>query len=190
MKKIIAFLFSSIVFVACNDSATTSSEIKDSSKMDNSSMDNAAANNEKIDFVYTTDKPSDWVPGDPNHAAMVMKGLKGYETGNIDEIKQYFSDSVVFRGDNYWFKGSRDSLISEFKHGRSQYKDIAIKMQDWESVKSKARGEEYVSMWYTEKTTDKNGKVDSANYMDDVKIVNGKIVEIDSKIQHYPKKKM
>jgi len=63
-------------------------------------------------------------------------------------------------------------------------------MQDWESVKSKARDEEYVSMWYTEKTVDKKGKSDSANYMDDVKIVNGKIAEIDSKVQHYPKKKM
>ncbi len=190
MKKVFVFLFSSIVIMACNDTATTSSEKKDSSKMDNSSMDNSTAGNEKVDLVYSTDKPSDWIPGDPHHAARVMKALKGYETGNIDDTKQYFADTVVFRGDNYWFKGSNDSLMSEFKNNRARYKDLVIKMQDWESVKSKARNEEYVGMWYTEKATEKNGKADSANYMDDVKIVNGKIVEIDSKVQHYPKKKM
>jgi hypothetical protein len=185
MKKIFVFLFTSFVFMACNDKATTTSETKDSANLELTSSDNR-----NIDFVYPTEKPSDWIPGDPQHAAMVMKALKGWETGKIDETKPYFADSVVFRGDGYMFKGTRDSLLSEFNMFRSKLKDVVIKMQDWESVKSKARDEEYVSMWYFEKTVDKNGKVDSAHYMDDVKIVNGKIVEIDSKVQHYPKKKM
>jgi hypothetical protein len=67
---------------------------------------------------------------------------------------------------------------------------MVIDMHDWESVKSKSRNEEYVTMWYTEKTTDLKGRKDSANYTDDVKIVNGKIAEIDSKVQHFPKGKM
>jgi hypothetical protein len=133
---------------------------------------------------------SDWVPGDPHHAAMVMKALKSYETGNLNDGKQYLADSVNFFVDGFRFKGTRDSLISILNKARAGYKEMAIDMHDWESVKSKSRNEEYVTMWYTEKTTDLKGKKDSANYTDDVKIVNGKIAEIDSKVQHYPKGKM
>jgi hypothetical protein len=155
-----------------------------------SKMDASTADNEKIDFAYTTKDVSDWVPGDPHLAAMVMKALKGYETGNLNDTKQYFTDSVTFTGDGYKFKGTKDSLISAFSKDRARYKEFSILMYDWESVKSKARNEEYVTMWYKQRSTDMKGRKDSANYTDDVKIVNGKIAEIDSKIQHYPKGKM
>ena len=192
MRKIIVFLFSSVLFTACNNTGTTTADTKDSSKMDTgtSKMDASTADNEKIDFAYTTRDVSDWVPGDPHHAAMVMKALKGYETGNLNDTKQYFTDSVTFTGDGYKFKGTKDSLISAFSKDRARYKEFSILMYDWESVKSKARNEEYVTMWYKQRSTDMKGKKDSANYTDDVKIVNGKIAEIDSKIQHYPKAKM
>jgi hypothetical protein len=135
------------------------------------------------------DRPSDWVPGDPQHAAMVMKSLKAFETGNIVEGKQYFTDTVIFEGDGYYFKGTRDSLLKEFHKDRANYKELVIKIHDWESVKSKARGEEYVRLWRTQKYTFTNGKKDSSEHMEDIKIVNGKIASIDNKVQHYPKKK-
>ena len=184
MRKFILFIFSSVLFTACNNTATTTAATKDSSK-----MDTTAPVMERIDLVYITEKPSDWVPGDPQHAAMVMKALKGFETGNLNDTKQYFADSVAFIADYYKFKGPRDSLISEFNKDRARYKQVVITMHDWESVKSKARGEEYVTMWYTQKSTDMKGKADSANYTDDVKIVNGKIAGINSKTQHFPKGK-
>ena len=192
MKKLIVLLFSPLLFTACNDKATTSADTKDSSKMDSGSskMDANSADNGNVELVYTMKYVSDWVPGDPHHAAMVMKALKGFETGNLDDTKQYFADSVTFIGDGYKFKGTKDSLISEFSKDRAKLKDIVITMQDWESVKSKSRGEEYVTMWYMQKTTDLKGRKDSANYTDDVRIVNGKIAQIDSKVQHFPKGKM
>jgi hypothetical protein len=56
-------------------------------------------------------------------------------------------------------------------------------------VISKDKKIEYVTMWYKQITTDKNGKTDSIAVVDDCKIVNGKIVELDEKIQHYAAKK-
>ena len=191
MKNLIVLLFSPLLFTACNDKATTSADTKDSSKMDagSSKTDASPADNGNVELVYTMKYVSDWVPGDPHHAAMVMKALKGYETANINDTKQYFADSVTFIGDGYKFKVTRDSLISEFNKERAGYKDFVVTMQDWESVKSKSRGEEYVTMWYMQKTTDMKGRKDSANYTDDVRIVNGKIALIDSKVQHFPKGK-
>jgi hypothetical protein len=64
---------------------------------------------------------------------------------------------------------------------------MSIRMHDYESVKSKSRGEEWVSIWYTETTTLKGKASDSAMVMDDVKIVNGKVALIDSKLRHLVK---
>ncbi len=63
-----------------------------------------------------------------------------------------------------------------------------VKMHDYESVKSKNRGEEWVGLWYTETVTPKNGKTDSAMVMDDVKIVNGKVALIDTKMRRLTKR--
>ena len=52
-----------------------------------------------------------------------MKALKGWETGNINDTKQYFADSVAFIADGYKFKGTKDSLISDFNKDRAMYKE-------------------------------------------------------------------
>ncbi len=44
-------------------------------------------------------------------------------------------------------------------------------------------------MWYKQITTDKMGKTDSIAVVDDCRIMNGKIVELDEKIQRIPAKK-
>jgi len=43
-------------------------------------------------------------------------------------------------------------------------------MHDWESVISKDKKEQYVSLWYTQVMEDNKGKTDSLAIMDDVKL--------------------
>jgi hypothetical protein len=62
-------------------------------------------------------------------------------------------------------------------------------MEDWESVVSKDKSMEYVSLWYKQYFTDANGKADSIECMDDLRMKNGKIAMINEKIRHYPAKK-
>ena len=63
-------------------------------------------------------------------------------------------------------------------------------MSDWESVIAADKSEEWVTLWYKQYQTDKKGVTDSLGVVDDCKIVNGKIVVLDEKIQHLgpPKK--
>ncbi len=62
-----------------------------------------------------------------------------------------------------------------------------MRMQDYESVRSKNRGEDWVSLWYTETTKPNGGKTDSTMVMDDIRIVNGKVAVIDSKMRRLTK---
>ena len=50
------------------------------------------------------------------------------------------------------------------------------------------KGDTWVTLWYIEKMTDKNGNKDSIYYTDDVKVKDGKIVEYDEKQRTFPKK--
>ncbi|MDQ6889125.1 MAG: hypothetical protein M3Z56_02435 [Bacteroidota bacterium] len=52
-------------------------------------------------------------------------------------------------------------------------------MQDWESVISKDKSEEWVTIWYRQKWEDMNGRKDSTDVVNDLKLKNGKIMRLD-----------
>ena len=59
-------------------------------------------------------------------------------------------------------------------------------MQDWVSVISKDKEHEWVTLWYKQINTMKDGTVDSLSVIDDLKIKNGKVVILDEKVQKFP----
>ena len=142
-----------------------------------------------MDYPYTIKNPDQWETGSKTNTMNVLKSIKAYEMGNIEECVSYFADSVTLKFDEMDAKISNDSLKTFFKQGRAMNKSIKVDMHDWESVKSKVNSEEYVSLWYTQIWEDMKGKTDSRSVMNDLKIVNGKIVELDEKVRKFPKKK-
>lgn len=181
MKKVI-FLFLVIFSVAsCNDASTTKTDSKDSTA--------TTAAGDSMNYPYTIKNPDSWEAGDRQNTLNVLKSLKAFENGNIDEAVSYFADSVRLRFDEMDEKVSKDTLKAWFTKWRGNSKTYTIEMHDWESVKNKVTGEEYVSLWYKQVMEDNNGKKDSISVMDDLKIEKGKIIELDEKTRKLPKKK-
>lgn len=178
MKHFFAFILLVSTLVACNNAPIEGDgkEEKDS------------ANKEQVSMPYNVPTNPDWQPGNLSNVSIAMNALKAYETNNMEALQQVLADSVEFHGDNFSFEGSRDSLVRLLQESRERYTAITINMQDYESVKSKARNQEWVGLWYTETSTQKNGQVDSMFVMDDIQIKNGKVTEIDSKVRRLPKK--
>ncbi|MEO6718733.1 MAG: hypothetical protein ABIN67_00160 [Ferruginibacter sp.] len=186
MKHLMILAFAALVVVSCNDKSATTTATTPAD-----SVGTAAAPSETFDYAYTLDKPyRDWQPGDKKHAVAVMKSLKAFEDGDIATSVAAFGDTVDLRFDRFAARVSNDSLKKMFTADRAKIASMKVHMQDWESVISKDKKDEYVTLWYKEVSTDKKGKTDSIGVIDDLKIVNGKIVELDQKIQHYPAKKM
>jgi hypothetical protein len=179
MRKLFLPLFASAALVACSSNETTA--VKRST--DSTSTPTAARPN----LPFTVAKTPDWQPGDPSHVALAMNTLKAYVDNDTTALQRYLADSVAFYADNYSFKGPKDSLIRFLTDSRNQTGNIDIRMQDYESVKSKGRGEEWVGMWYVETDNQKGGAKDSAMVMDDIRIVNGKVAVIDSKSRRLAK---
>ena len=191
MKKMFFIACTALVVLSCNNSADSKdSKSSDTSKMGDTKMADSKMSAAKVEMPYTLDQPyQNWQTGNPQHAANAMKALKAFETGDIASCVTYFGDSVELRFDNYFSKVSNDSLKKLFTNWRAGSASITIKMGDWESVISEDKKDEWVTMWYKEIMTDKKGKTDSLGTVNDCKMVNGKIVILDEKIQHLPAKK-
>ena len=183
MKKILFVLLSASLIVACNSNDSTVKGASDSTDTAKPGMEN-----ENVSLPFTMTRKPDWEWNTLPNVAAAMNSLKAFVDNDMTGIKQYLADSVEFFTDNLAFKGTRDSMAKFMAAYRNTIDSIHIRVHDYESVKSKARGEEWVGMWYTETTYRKGGAVDSAMVMDDIKMVNGKVAIIDSKGRRLTKK--
>ena len=179
MRQVSILVSGFLLLVACNNNSTSSADIQ--SKPDSASQG--------IMYAYTTREKPNWEMGDPKNVAFVLQALKKYETGNVEALKDDFADSVWFAADGIQLNTTKDSLINFLKKDWENTKSIKIQMEDWEAVHGKDNKEDWVSLWYKQIWTGKDGKVDSVANMDDIKIENGKIRAIDSKHRRFPEKK-
>ncbi len=180
MKRMLLIGSFALFFAACNSNASkTETDVK---------PETPAPPAETIDYAYLPSghPPDNWDRGDQKNVAMALKALKAWETGKLEECASYFADSVRLSFDGFDKKLSHDSLLAMFKEGRKNIASMTIHMQDYEAVISKDKKDEWVSLWYKEVTTDAKGKIDSISRMDDLRIVNGKITELDEKSRRYP----
>lgn len=161
---------------------------QDKSKADKAVLTDASTSTKT--YAYTTARPVGWEWGSDDNLTVAMNALKAYETGDMDACMKYFADTVRVEFDGFDKVMSNDSLKAMFKNQRATFKRVEIKMDDYESVKSKHDSIEYVSLWYKEIMEDMKGKVDSAETINDIRIKNGKINLLNEKIRHYAVKKM
>lgn len=176
MKRLFALLSIAVILFACNDNNPSS---------DATSPD--APKKENVSLPYTVDKIPDWEIGSDSNVAVAMNCLRAFETNDMTALGQCLADSVEFYVDTINFKGTKDELIKSMTGLRNSLESISINMKDYESVKSKNRGEEWVGLWYVEDIKPKDGKEFSQMSMDDIKIIGGKVALIDSKSRPYKK---
>lgn len=186
MKQLL-FVCCIALLAACNN-AGGGDAAKDTTGR--STAETPAAKKDIPEMPYKLDKPwANWRPGDPQHAVTVMTSLKAFETGDINKCLQGFGDTVKVYFDGMQGTFSRDSLGKMFTRERANFSNITVQMEDWESVISEDKKEEYVTLWYKQLMTDRAGKTDSVTCIDDARIKDGKIVQLSEAIRHYPVKK-
>jgi hypothetical protein len=170
MKKLTLFFLCGIAF-ACNSGSTTSTN----TTSDSTGTDTSTA---AMNYPYTIDHPDYWQIGSSANTMTILSALKAWEQGNMDESVKYFADSVLIELDGPAAKISNDSLKAMFNAGKSSMKSVKIDMKDWESVISKDKKEEWVTIWYTQHEETNAGKVDSAAIIDDAQLKDGKIIRL------------
>ena len=175
MKLLTLLFVCAISIAACNPQSV---EKKPTEQVE------AKNDGKSLDLPYKLARIPDWEKGDDNNVPIAMKFLKSYEDKDFVGMRNYLADSVQFIYDNGNFSGTADQMVKFLKNFRDARQTVRIEMNDYESVRSKTRNQEYVSLWYNEHIVDNAGKADSAFVMDDYRIKNGKISMIDTKFRH------
>lgn len=166
MKKLFLFLLAGVLFSCSNKQKAT----------DGATGDSLA--NVKVDYPYTIERPDNWEVGSSANTEVALKALKAWENGKIDESVTYFADSVLMEFDRLEKKMPKDSVKAMFAVGRNTFKTVNVKMHDWESVISKDKKEEWVTVWYTQRWEGKDGTKDSIAVINDIQLKDGKIIRL------------
>jgi hypothetical protein len=143
----------------------------------------------KLSYPFTPKYSINWQPGNEKNALIVLNCLKKYVAGDVKGALENFADTVSFIGDQFYFNGKRDSLVTILAQTRRDMATISKDFDSWMTTYYPDKKDTWVTLWYTEKWTDKKGKKDSLYYVDDVLLKNGKILVYDEKIRRFPEPK-
>lgn len=176
MKQVLVLFVFLVVIFGCNSNSTQPTVKTDS-----------AVTSEPLSYPFTPKYSINWRPGDERNALLVLNCLKKYVDGDIKGCVSYFADTSEFVADKFYFRGRRDSLESVIGAMRNASTSVSKNFDSWMTLYYPDKDATWVTLWYTEVMTDKQGKVDSIYYTDDVLVKNGKILHYDEKQRLYAK---
>lgn len=88
----------------------------------------------KIEFPFKPKYSIKWEPGDDKNTLIVLNCLKVYLAGDIKTCVAAFSDTTTFKADNFYFKGTRDSLTTILSQMRGDFNKISKTFDSWATI--------------------------------------------------------
>lgn len=174
MKKFSSLMLIALLFAACQSK-------------ESSGTDTAKADTTK--YPYTLKKVSNWeMNSDTKNLMAATTLIKTFENLDTANMSKVLADSVWFMLDGYKFKGTKPQFLKEIQMEFGKMKSFKIQMEDMESVISKDKSEEWVSLWYHQVSSTKDGKSDTVSLFNDIKLKNGKVEGLSEYVQHPMKK--
>ena len=178
MKKILLFWLTAGLLVACTSkTSTTEATTADSS---------GTAKKESLAYPYTPKYSINWQPGDEKYSVIALESLKKYTDGDVKGSMKDWADTIEIVLDKMQFKGTKDSVTSIFTKERAIFAEMVVEPDSWQTVYFPDKKESWVTIWYKQKWSDKKGKKDSAYFVDDLLVKDGKIALLDEKQRYYP----
>ena len=183
MKQTIVIFCLIIALASCNNAAPTQTAT-------DSTATTAKAAATEVVLPYKLEQPyKNWQIGSTENVALAMKALKAYVDKDFATLTSLTGDSLDVTFDYFHSKMSRDSATKFFTVGRAMYSDLTVSMNDYESVISADKKDEWVTIWYKENSKDNKGVADSMSIINDIKMKDGKMIILNEMTSHYPKKK-
>ncbi|TBO42607.1 nuclear transport factor 2-like protein [Pedobacter kyonggii] len=171
MKKLSSLIMATLLFAACENKEAKTTDMA------------VAADSTK--YPYTIKQVQNWeMNPDTKNAVTAMTLIKTFENLDTARMSKVLADSVALDLDGYKFKGTKSQLMKELQGEFDKMKGFKIDMQDMESVVNKDKSEEWVSLWYSQVSTTKEGKTDTVALFNDIQLKNGKVVRLSEYVQH------
>lgn len=179
MKSFFVILCLAVALTSCNNEGNKTAEP--------AKTDDKTTSVVKLPFALAGPY-NNWAMGSTENVAAAMSALKAYVDKDFTALAAAIGDSLELDFDYLQAKMSRDSAVKFFTAGRSMYNDLTITLYDYVSVISADKKAEWVTLWYKQSWKDAKGVADSMNVVNDIRLENGKMVELDEKTSHFQKK--
>jgi hypothetical protein len=173
MKKIF-YLFAAVaLFASCKNAAQK-----------------AEAKTDSVTMPYKASYSSSFTISDNvKNEQLVLQSYKDWQDNKISNAPAYFADTVQLDfSDGSKYKMRRDSMVKVFQRIRDSLSSSKIDVVTTINLHSTDKNQDWVSVWYKQTDTYKNGKIDSSFFNDVNNVVNGKIVYVSSFRQVLKKK--
>jgi hypothetical protein len=168
MKKTL-YLFAAIALLA-------------SCKSETKPTDTAAKTDSVVMPLKASYSSSFTISDNSKNAQLVLQSYKDWEDNNLKNAPAYLADTVTMDfSSGRHLMAPRDGIVKDWQNFRDSLSSVKLNIVAVTNLHSTDKNADWVGVWYTEIDTYKTGKVDSAFYQDDNRIVNGKMSYISSK---------
>jgi hypothetical protein len=156
MKKFYLLIAGAVLFIACNNEATTDTAASDSAVVKSA-----------VALPYTASYSSSFEMGSGDYNAAILQGSwKDWETNNLDNMKTWVADTITaFQSDGVMIKGV-DSLMANWKRARARYSAVIDTVEAVTSLYSTDKKENWVLVWAQEINTKTDGTKDTIELME------------------------
>ena len=129
-------------------------------------------------YPFTATYSSDiTIPSNPGIALKVLQVWKSFETGQIQAMKPFFADTVIYEdASGMRFHGPTDNLLAYAKKDIEGLDSMRFDISVWQSAHVNDKNEDWVSIWSTERRYPKNGKPDTVLMQENWQVKDGKVV--------------
>jgi hypothetical protein len=183
MKQFIVIFCLGIALASCNNAETTGTATG------TDSTGAAVITPTEVKLPIPLERPyRNWQIGSTENVVAAMNALKAFVDKDFTALAAATGDSLELDFDYLRTKLSRDSAMKMFTAQRAMYKDLKVTMYDYVSVISGDKKDEWVTFWYKQSWKNEKGVADSMNVTNDIKMKDGKMIELDEKTSHFPKK--
>jgi hypothetical protein len=175
MKKLLIVATFTAFIAACNPKSES-----DKSVADNAGTSGAAAK-DTLTYEFKPTYSSDiTVPGSSLIAQKVLKVWKMFETNQVDSMKPYFADSVIYDdASGMRYNGPTAGLLAFAKKDIENLDSMRFDISMWQSAHVNDKNEDWVNIWSTERRYPRNGKPDTVLMQENWKVKDGKVIYFD-----------
>jgi hypothetical protein len=183
MKKGLIILSISFLFLAwaCNPATGPANA--------DSSAGSSSPAKDTLSYEFKASYSSDiQVPGDPALAQKVLRVWKMFETNQVDSMKPYFADSVVYEdASGMRYDGPTAGLLAFAKKDIENLDSMRFDISMWQSSRVLDKNEDWVNIWSAERRYPKKGKADTVLMQENWKLKDGKVIYFNQYLAHMKK---
>jgi hypothetical protein len=157
---------------SCNGKGSTENPSTDSG---------TASTKDTLTYAFKAGYSSDiTVPGNPVIAQKVLQVWKMFETNQVDSMKPYFADSVVYEdAGGMHYSGPTAGLLAYAKKDIEGLDSMRFDISQWQCAHINDKNEDWVYIWSSERRYPRNGKADTVMMQENWKVKDGKVVYFD-----------